>query len=74
MHEVAILYSHYKLFQTINRRGHASSYKKPAQFCQSSSIDEAILFGGYMELAGLKGGWLVIQTECAENLLLPMSS
>ena len=27
---------------------------KLAQFCQCSSVDEAILFGGYMELAGLK--------------------
>ena len=46
--------SHCKLFQIIKRKGHASSYKKPAQFCQYSSVDEAILFGGYMELAGLK--------------------
>ena len=36
-----------KLFQTIKRKGHASSYKNPAQFCQSSSVGEAILFGGY---------------------------
>ena len=46
--------SHCKLFQTIKRKGHASSYKKLAQFCQYSSVNEAILFGGYMELAGLK--------------------
>ena len=45
--------SHCKLFQTIKREGRASSCKKPAQFCQYSSVDEAILFSGYVELSGL---------------------
>ena len=39
--------SHCKLFQIIKREGHASSYKKPAQFCQYSSVDEAIFIHFY---------------------------
>ena len=52
--------SHCKLFQTIKREDRASSYKKPAQFCQYSSVDEAILFSGYVELIWFRSedGWL----------------
>ena len=46
--------SHYKLFQTMKRKDHASSYKTQPSSIGLSSVDEAILFGGYMELADLR--------------------
>ena len=45
MDEVAILrHTIYKLFQIIKIKGHTSSYKIPAQFYQSCSVNETINF------------------------------
>ena len=46
--------SHFKLFREKVSKVTLATYKNPAQFCRPFSVDEAILFGGYMELADLK--------------------
>ena len=59
-----------KFFQQLREK----VYKKPAQFCQYSSVDEAILFGGFIELAGLAAHSNLVHRKLAFETSWTMST